>query len=510
MLGWIGKVPARTTSGQRRVRGETVASRIGVERVKQVGESAGSAAGSAAPPAVTASGSTAERGPLLGRTGRVLALLFPAEPPRPRRSVGAAAGIVLGYLAAIALGAWVLLERQGGRPAWATVWAEDRWLFLPGARMHPWSSLWQAADGYLSLVPRVIADAVATLPLRDAAPAYAIIGAVIAAACAAFVFRACAGHVRNPALRFLLAAAVLLLPTALKAGLPDNAVNSIWYLLFAAFWALVWRPRSRSAMAVAAVVCFAAATSNVLVALYLPLVVARVIALPRVREHAATIGLFAGGAVQLLVVLFHHRRHQSTSLLDALGFYGHNVILPAVAGHHFGTQLTSGVGIATATTLAAVVVALVVTWVLVRGDARVRVFAATALIFGLALTLTPVLVHGAVASAEVTAESLWAAGSRYAQIPILLIDALVIVAVDAYLRRGGMRFERALHATAVVLLVAVLGTTWVSDFRYNDLRAQQPTWTGVASRIDEICRHQPHGSARIGNGKSLPCSAVNG
>jgi hypothetical protein len=481
-----------------------------MERVKQVGESAGPPAGEASPPAAALSGSAAEPRPLLGRTGRVLALLFPAEPPRPRRSAGAAAGVVFGYLAAIALGAWVLLERQGGRPAWTTVWAEDRWLFLPGAREHPWSSLGQAADGYLSLVPRIIADAVARLSLSDAAPAYAIIGAVVAAACAAFVFRACAGHVRNPALRFLLAAAVLLLPTALKAGLTDNAVNSIWYLLFAAFWALVWRPRSRSAMAVAVIVCFAAATSNVLVALYLPLVAARVIALPRVREHAGTIGLLAGGAVQLLVVLFHHRRHQPTSLLDALGFYGHNVILPSVAGHHFGTQLTSGLGITTATTLAAVAVALVVIWVLVRGDARVRVFTATALILGLALTLTPVLVHGDVASAQVTAQSLWAAGSRYAQIPILLIDSLVIVAVDAYMRRGGMRFARALHVTAVVLLVAVLGATWVSDFRYNDLRAQQPAWTGVASRVDQICQQHPHGSARIGNGVSLSCSAVNG
>jgi hypothetical protein len=507
MLWWTGCPRAGKTAGQRRVKASKVPNGTGVEHVKQVGEQAGPAAARAAPPA--ASGSAAEPDPLLGRTGRVLATLFPAEPPRPRRSARAAAGVAFGYVAAIALGAWVLLERQGGRPAWTTVWAEDRWLFLPGALVHPWSSLSQAADGYLSLLPRVVADVVARLPLRDAAPAYAIIGAAIAAACAAFVFRACAGHVRNPALRVLLAAGVLLLPTALKAGLPDNAVNSIWYLLFGAFWALVWRPRSRSALAVAAIVCFATAASNVLVAVYLPLAAARVIALPRVREHAATIGLLAGGAVQLLVVLFHSRRHQPTSVLDALGFYGHNVILPAVAGHHFGTQLTAGVGIATATTLAAVVVALVVIWALVRGDARVRVFAATALVLGLALTLTPVLVHGDVAGAEVTEQVVWAAGSRYAQVPILLIDSLVIVAVDAYLRRGGMRFARPRRAAAVMLLAAVLGTSWISDFRYNDLRAQQPSWTDVVSRMDQTCQQQPHGSARIGSGVSVPCSVVN-
>ena len=409
-------------------------------------------------------------------------------------------------------------ERQGGRLAWTTLWAEDRWLFLPGALVHPWSSLWKAADGYLSLVPRVVADVVARLPLRDAAPAYAIIGAAIAAACAAFVFRACAGHVRNPALRVLLAAGVLLLPTALKAGLPDNAVNSIWYLLFAAFWALMWRPRSlqrrwrsrghrllRCRMAIEragrGVPAAGRGAGDRTAA-----------GAPSTRRPASDCSC-RRCAVQLLVVhLFHHRRHQPTTALDsALGFYGHNVIFaPRWTGHHFlGTQLTAGAGIATATTLAAVAVALVVIWVLVTGDARVRVFAATALILGLALTLTPVLVHGDVAGAEVTQQVLWAAGSRYAQVPILLIDSLVIVAVDAYLRRGGMRFARPRRATAVVLLVAVLGTSWVSDFRYSDLRAQQASWTDVVTRMDQACQQHPQGSARIGNGVSVPCSVVN-
>jgi hypothetical protein len=476
--------------------------------VRKVGESTDSPSGSAASAPVAGKEATAEREPLLGRTGRVLALLFPPDQEEPRRSLRTAAGVALGYVAAIALGAFVLLERQSGHPAWTTVWAEDRWLFLPGALLHPGSSLWQAADGYLSLVPRIVADGVARFPLRDAAPLYAVVGAVIASACAAFVFRACAGHVRNRALRILLAASVLLLPTAFEAGLPDNGVNTIWYLLFAAFWALVWRPRSRAGMVVAAIVCFAAAASNVLVALYLLLVVARVVALPRVREQAATIGLVAGGVVQLLAVLFHSRPHQPTSALDALGFYGHNVILPALAGYHFGRQITAGIGIAAATVLAAFVVLVVTVWVLVRGGARVRVFAVTALAFGLALTLTPVLVHGEVANAVVTRHAVWAAGSRYAQIPILLIYSAAIVAVDAYLRRSGMRFERAAHGTAIVLLVAILGVTWVSDFRYTDLRSHDTPWTHIVSKIEGTCQQQPLGSVVIKHDVRIPCSAV--
>jgi hypothetical protein len=476
--------------------------------VGKVGESTERPSGSAASAPVAGKDAAGGREPLLGRTGRVLALLFPPDPPPRRGSRGMAAGVVLAYVAAIALGAFVLLERQSGHPAWSTVWAEDGWLFLPGALVHPGSSLWQAADGYLSLVPRIVADGVARFPLRAAAPLYAVTGAIIASACAAFVYRASAGHVRNSALRATLAASVLLLPTALKAGLPNNGVNAIWYLLFAAFWALLWRPRSRTGMAVAAVVCFAAATSNVLVALYLPLVVARVIALPRVREHAATIGWLAGGAVQLFEVLFHSRPHQPTSVLGALGFYGHNVILPAVAGYHFGQQLAAGLGIAGATAIAAFATAALIAWVLVRGGAGVRAFAVTALVLGLVLTLTPVFVHGAVANVEVTQHTLWAAGSRYAQVPILLLYSLVIVAVDAYLRRGGVPFERAGHGMAVVLLVAVLGITWVSDFRYTDLRSHATPWTHIVKKMDRTCQQDPLGSVATQHDVRIPCSVV--
>ena len=200
--------------------------------------------------------------------------------------------------------------------------------------------------------------------------------------------------------------------------------------------------------------------------------------------------------------------HQPTSVLDALGFYGHNVILPAVAGLHFGQQLTAALGIAAATALAAFAAAAVIACVLVRSGASVRVFAVTTLVLSLVLTLTPVFVHGAVANAEVTRHALWAAGSRYAQVPILLLDSLVIVAIDAYLRRGGVPFQRATHGTAVLLLVAVLGIAWVSDFRYTDLRSHATPWTQIVGRIERTCQQHPLSSVVIQHHVRIPCSAV--
>jgi hypothetical protein len=447
------------------------------------------------------------RAPLFGRVGRVLLLLFP-QAPAARRSRPARPGIALASLAAVAGGAWLMLARQQGRPATDSLIAEDHKIFLPQALAHPWGSLFRAYHGYEQLVPRLIAEVVAKLPFRDAAENFAVAGAVIASCCALFVFYACSGHVRTPALRVLLAASVVLLPTGLNS-IANTGVNSPWYLLFAAFWALVWRPRSPAGAVVAAVVCFAAASSNALTALYLPLAAARVIALPRIREQAAVIGWLAGGFLQLPPVLTLTRQTQGTSLDHALAFYGHLVILPAVAGHHLAYLLWARVGLTAATLIAAAVVAAVAVWACLQTGPRARVFVLAALLLGLILTLVPVFVHGHVANIPVLRTALYAPGSRYAQAPIMLIDSALIVAVDAYLRRAGIRCERVAHATAAVLLVAGLGILWVSDFRYANARATAPPWSHTVDRVERSCQQNPRRPVYVLH-ETLSCARLVG
>jgi hypothetical protein len=465
-------------------------------------------AGDAGPEHVAGrAGSNDARAPLFGRVGQVLLLLFP-QAPAARRSRSATIGIALATAAAVAGGAWLLLARQQGRPAQGSLVAEDHRIFLPQALTHPWGSLFRAYDGYEELVPRLIGEAVAKLPFRDAAVGFAISGAVIASCCAVFIFYACSGHVRTLALRVLLAASVILLPTGL-ASIANTGVNSPWYLLFAAFWALAWRPRSAAGAVVAGVVCFAAASSNALAALYLPLVAARVIALPRVREQAATIGLIVGGAVQLPAVLTLSRHTQGTSLDQALAFYGHLVILPAVAGHHLASLLWAQVGLTTATLIAAAVVVAVTVWACLRAGPRARVFVLAALLLGLILTLVPVFVHGNVANIALSRTALYTRGSRYAQAPIMLIDSALIVAVDAYLRRGGIRFERVAHVTAAALLIAVLATLWVNDFRYANSRATSPSWSQTVARVERRCLQAPRARVYVLH-ETVPCARLVG
>jgi hypothetical protein len=229
-------------------------------------------------------------------------------------------------------------------------------------------------------------------------------------------------------------------------------------------------------MAAAALFCFAAASSNALAALYLPLAAARVIALPRAREHAATLGWLAGGLVQLPAVLTISRHTQATTIGRALAFYGREVILAAVAGYHGALLLRAGFGLAGATAIAACVAAALAAWALVRGEPRVRVLVVTGLALGLILTLVPVLATGWVASIPLPPGAIYANGTRYAQAPILIIDSLAIVAVDALLRRGARSAERGAQTIAAVLLAAVLLTMWAGDFRYADGRSTARPW----------------------------------
>jgi hypothetical protein len=423
----------------------------------------------------------------------VLANLFP-EPAEPAPRAGLARWVVpLVEVAAVVLGALVMLDRIGGRPAWKSVWAEDPGVYLPQALAHPWQLL-QSYGGYLQLVPRFIGQLATLVPIRDASVVFAVSGALIASACGLFVYHASANQVSARWLRVLLGLSVVLLPVA-PLEIADNGVNSIWYLLAALFWAALWQPRTRTGAVAAAVVAFAAATSSSLGLLFAPLFVARAIAVPRrPREQAATIGWGLGCLLQLFVILTSHvSRFTPHNPVNAVLYYAHEVLLPAF-GWHLAWDLRHAVGVTGATAIMGGLIVVVLACVFVAQPGRCRVFVVTAVATGLLFTLvTSSLAWGGPAQrVKIGVEH----GARYSTVPILLLDAALIVAADAYARRW---WPRPKAIAAVAALVAVLATGWATDFRYQVRRYTGPSsaWVHTADRWLSYCQHTPAGTITV-------------
>jgi hypothetical protein len=443
--------------------------------------------------------------------GALLPALFPEPPQRQAASSARVALRALVSVIALAAGAVVLLLRIGGPSPVATIWAEDRTVFLVGALAGP-RHLFAPYAGYLQLLPRLIAQLVAFLPLPDAAAAFAITGAVIAAAVALFVFHASAGHIRSAWLRGLLAAAVLLLPVA-PLEIADSGVNTPWYLLFALFWAALWRPRTPGGMALAGAVAFLAGASTPLALALAPLLIVRVAALPQIREHAVTAGLAAGLLLQLPVIHAAHnsRTGQHASPRGVLSFVAHDVVLPAL-GWHLDWWLQAAVGRNGATVLVGCVLAAVFGAIAMTASARVRLVAAAALGSGFLLAAA-----AATLSRWVTVDPAYfhfEPGSRYTTLPIFLMEAAVIVAVDDVIRRARERGRpddqaaafwgsawtgsaRARGATAAAAaLVVGLSFGWVTDFRSDNGRSGGTPWAPVAAGWLAHCQRHPDGAVK--------------
>jgi hypothetical protein len=341
--------------------------------------------------------------------------------------------------AAVCVAAGTLLFRVGGIPSWDLVYAEDGGVFLVQALAHPWHLL-DPFGGYLELVPRIIGQFVSFLPLRDAAKAFAVTGALVAAVCALFTFHASEGYIRSPWLRGLLGAALILLPLA-PIEMADSAVDSPWYLLLAAFWAVMWRPRAYGGMLAAALVAFAATSSEILTVVYLPLLAIRVLALPRLREHAVTAGFLLGLLAKAPAILSTYSHHQQRlsgygSPVASAKFYLHAFVLRSL-GWHVSWSLQGLLGLNGATAVVAALLVAVLAWAMITGDRQVRVFAVLATVLGFAEVMVCASVPGPNPGwvSHQVADRLFQPGSRYDALPVMLLDATVIIAVDHFTRR---------------------------------------------------------------------------
>lgn len=472
--------------------------------------------------------------PRAGRFRTALATLFPIAPSVPpgqggllrERPVRVAIEILAVLVAAVAM-----LLRVAHIPVWDLVYAEDNGVFLVGALAHPWDLL-APFGGYLELVPRILGQIVSLLPLWDAARVYAVSGALIAAVCALFTYHASEGYIWSPWLRAMLGAALILLPLA-PIEMADSGVDSPWYLLPTAFWAVMWRPRTRSGMLAAALMAFAATSSEILAVIYIPLLVIRVIALPRWREHAVTIGFLLGLLAQVPAILSTYAQHAQRlhgfgQPLASVKFYFHAFVLRSV-GWHLSWWLQRLLGLDAATAVVGAFLLAVLAWVLITGDRQVRVFAVLATVIGFVQVIAVASVPGPPGAhwvAHAVADPTFQPGSRYDAVPVMLLDAMVIIAVDTFIRRRGAvtptptpppqdawRGPRPWALIAVTALTCALAFGWVSDYRYYvPSRVSQGYWTHTVHDWLKACVRSKTGEILLPTwgapNATVPCSRI--
>ena len=211
------------------------------------------------------------------------------------------------------------------------------------------------------------------------------------------------------------------------------------------------------------------------------------------------------------VILAAHnsRVDQTSSPGGVVGFVAHDVVLPAL-GWHLDWWLQAAAGKNGATLLVGCALAAVFGAIAVTQPARVRLVAAVALGCGFLLAAA-----AATLSRWVTVGSVHfhvEPGSRYTTLPIFLMEAAVIVAVDNVIRRARERtrpdeqaaafggsawtgLARARGATAAVAaLVVALSFAWITDFRSDNGRAGGALWAPVAADWLTYCQRNPDGA----------------
>jgi hypothetical protein len=374
-----------------------------------------------------------------------------------------------------------------------------------------WRTLITAYNGYDQLAPRLIIQLTKLAPVADASTVVALCGGAGLAALGCLVFHMSRGHIPSPALRGLLVVAMVALPLA-NVEMLNNLVNLPWWLFFAAFWALLWRPETRVGRATAGLICCLAAASEPLVGVFVLLAAFRVWALPRLKEQASTVGLAIGLVYQGSVVLGSNGENSfpKAGLSGLPGDFALRVGLGWLSGLR-GTDTVVRWDRSLAEVLGGVLFASIVVAGVKLGSKQGRAFVIATAIMTPICFAVPVWLRGSGPFMQLATTSV-GYGGRYAATSILMVVSAVLVLAGqlspdrrrrapahfadgtvpsgaAGNSSGGSRSRWAFVACCVLLVPA-----WVADFRDTNGRAHGPTWQSQLSLAVATCRAEARGS----------------
>jgi hypothetical protein len=416
-----------------------------------------------------------------------------------RSTLGRGEGLVV-LVALLVLGTLLQVFRVGPHAALGAIWAEDGQIFLQGAMSHSFlDAVSSTYAGYLVVVPRLVGEVGNLVPL-DAAPAAISLSASFVVALSGFaVWCASAAHIHNPYLRGVLVAVTVLSPVASLEAVAAGAYAS-WYMLFATFWLLLWRPATTWGAVLAALFILATALSTPAVWYFAPIVALRLFA-ARDRGDGLILGAYALGAAIQVPVTLSSTEGTVTPVWtsDIWTAYLQRVIDGAALGESLGGDAWAAHGWPFLILLLAVVAGCLLAGLL-RTTPTARYFAAIAIptSVGMFVISTYQRAVGSVMTWQPDVH--FGLGGRYAIVPVLLLVSLALVLIDqpARPRRGPRRLHWLGIAAVAVLLVGV-----VTSFSIGDRAARgMPSWDGALKSAAATCPAQPAAS------EPIPAAAV--
>ena len=206
-------------------------------------------------------------------------------------------------VAFLALASVLQIFRIGPSSALNSLWAEDGLVFLRGAMTDTFLGAVGSPHGeYLVVIPRLIGEVGAAVPLRDAAIAMNLAAVLIIALSGLAVWFASAGHIRSPYLRALLVALTILCPVSTVEAVA-SPTNVAWYAAFAVFWLLLWRPATTWGACLSALMILFTGLSTPAIFFFVPIALLRAVAIRDLRDVLVAGAFALAMAIQIPVVL---------------------------------------------------------------------------------------------------------------------------------------------------------------------------------------------------------------
>jgi hypothetical protein len=436
--------------------------------------------------------------------------LFPAAAPGESRLNRWEVSLLVGGLLAIVV--VLQLARLGWSASLNSLWAEDGPIYMQEALTQDfWHAIVSTYATYLVLVPRLIAEGASLAPLGDVPAAVSILSGLVVGLSGLVVWYAAARHIRNPWLRGTLVALTVLCPVAGLESL-DSAAYVPWYMLFACFWLLLWRPLTLWSASLGGLFILLTGLSTPGLWFFSPLAALRMLA-TRDRRDAIVLGSYAiGAAVQIPVLaLTSETAVEPLWTGDIWTVFLQRIVNGAPLGLRGGGEAWAHFGWPFLIALTvAVVVGLAYGF---RRAARGARYLATIAILTSLLMFVVSLYQRAVGVQMLWPEAMFnGSGSRYAIVPALLLISAGLVLLESAQRersRGPAWLPWPSMAAVALLAASIVVSFWARDLQTRGT----PPWDAALDQAAKVCVVEDAESTAVPTsptpfGIQVPCDQV--